>query len=459
VKLYERFFPQQSETRNGLSFADVISLMQFDGLSYPVTSWGTRPSDRAEPPPSDFVGYVEGLYKKNGAIAALLGIRLALFSQAWPMWQRLRQGRPGDLFSTPTLDLLREPWPNGTASDLLGRMVQDADLGGNFYGLERGGNLLRLRPDWVEIIHVGEDPDIQIAGYRYRRNGDVKDRVIYPVDEVAHWSPLPDPTARFRGMSWLTPVVREVMADTKMTEHKGRFLDNAATPNLVVKYPPLSEEEFLTVKRLIDEGHAGVINAYKTMHLSGGADVTVVGQNMQQLDFKLVQGAGETRLAAAAGVPPVIVGFSEGLAGSSLNAGNYAMARRRLADGTLHPLWGSAFGALQRVTGRPPGDDARLWYDASQIPFLREDLKDQADITDVEARAVRTLVDAGFDPDAAVAAVVQRDLRLLGNNHTGLFSVQLQPPGSVTAAPPRPARALDAVREALALPAAPEEAP
>jgi phage portal protein BeeE len=458
VRLFERLLGRQPERSvfPAMSLNDYASIFSFNGNLYPITSWG-QPDGKNEGPAGDFAGYAEGLYKKNGAIAALLGIRLALFSQAWPMWQNLASGRPGDLFSNPAMQLLREPWPNGTSSDLLARMIQDVDLGGNFYGYREGSRIVRLRPDWVDIVTVGEDPDVQIAGYLYRQGGDRRKTVTYVVDEVAHWCPLPDPTARFRGMSWLTPVVREVMADGKMTEHKSRFLDNAATPNLVVKYPPLSPEEFETVKKLIDEGHSGTANAYKTLHISGGADVTVVGANFQQLDFKLVQGAGETRLAAAAGVPPVIVGFSEGLAGSSLNAGNYAMARRRLADGTLHPLWGSAFGALQRILPRPPGSAARLWYDASQIPFLREDLKDQADISQIEALSIRQLVDAGYTPDAAVAAVVQHDMRLLAGSHSGLFSVQLQAPGSSALAPP--ARALAAVREALALPAATEEAP
>jgi hypothetical protein len=37
-------------------------------------------------------------------------------------------------------------------------------------------------------------------------------------------------------MSWLTPVVREINADQAMTDYKRRFLDNSATPNLLIKY-------------------------------------------------------------------------------------------------------------------------------------------------------------------------------------------------------------------------------
>ena len=44
------------------------------------------------------------------------------------------------------------------------------------------------------------------------------------------------------------------------------------------------------------------------------------------------------------------------------------------------------------------------------------------------ATAIRTYTDAGYTADSAVAAVVAGDPTLL--EHTGLFSVQLQPPGS-----------------------------
>ena len=62
-----------------------------------------------------------------------------------------------------------------------------------------------------------------------------------------------------------------------------------------------------------------------------------IGQSFEDLEVKATQGAGETRIAACAGVPPVIVGLSEGL--SSATYSNYSQARRRLVDGTMRPLW------------------------------------------------------------------------------------------------------------------------
>jgi hypothetical protein len=39
---------------------------------------------------------------------------------------------------------------------------------------------------------------------------------------VAHFAPIIDPLADFRGMSWLTPILREIQADQAMTRHQRR---------------------------------------------------------------------------------------------------------------------------------------------------------------------------------------------------------------------------------------------
>jgi hypothetical protein len=113
-------------------------------------------------------------------------------------------------------------------------------------------------------------------------------------------------------MSWLTPIVREIMADKAMTDHKLAFMENAATPNMVVKLDVQDLDKFTKWMQQFKEDHEGARNAYRTVFLGAGADVTVVGADLKQIDFKVTQGAGETRIAAAAGVPPVIVGLSEG---------------------------------------------------------------------------------------------------------------------------------------------------
>jgi phage portal protein BeeE len=182
----------------------------------------------------------------------------------------------------------------------------------------------------------------------------------------------------------------------------------------------------------MDRAHQGADKAGKTLYTAGGADVTVIGSGLDKLDLKNVQGAGETRIAMAAGVHPVIAGLSEGLAGSSLNAGNFSAARRRYADITMRPLWRNVSGSLATLVIPPASSE--LWFDERDISFLREDEGDAANIQNVRAQTITALIREGFTAESAIRAVDNDDFRLLV--HTGLVSVQLQPPGQAPAATP-----------------------
>jgi hypothetical protein len=153
-----------------------------------------------------------------------------------------------------------------------------------------------------------------------------------------------------------------------------------------------------------------------------GADVKPMTFDMQQLDLKGVQGHLETRIAAAARVPPIIAGLSEGLSAATYS--NYAQARRHFADMTMRPLWREAAGSLQPLVDLKDGSE--LWYDDRDVAFLREDLTAAADIQAREASTITGLISSGFEPDSVVRAVRTGDFALL--KHSGLLSVQLMPP-------------------------------
>lgn len=403
------------------------------------TYYGTPSStyNNTETIEGDFTGLVQYAYKQNTVIWAVERTRLSVFSEARFQFRQIRNGRLGDYFGTQDLAILERPWLNGTTGDLLTRMLQDADFAGNAYFTRRGDQLRRLRPDWVSILLGSHDDpavtpadlDAELLGYVYWPGGHLsgKDPEVLMPDEVAHFAPTPDPMASYRGMSWLTPVIREIMADSAATEHKLSFFRNGATPQVVVSFDKDARQEAVEAfRRKMDASHQGAHNAYRTIYVGGGADVTVVGTDLKQLDFKATQGAGETRIAAAGGAHPTIVGLSEGMQGSSLNAGNFAQTRRLLSEVTLSTLWRNAAASMSTLVPAPSGSE--LACDTRDIPFLREDQRDAADIQQVKASTIRQLIDAGFEPKSVVASVDADDRSLLV--HTGLFSVQLQPPGS-----------------------------
>lgn len=380
---------------------------------------------------------------RNPIVAACVACRLLVFSEARFIWQGWNNSRPGNLFGNTELEILESPWPSATTGDLLARMEVDASFYGNSYWVrERSAFtnrtiLTRLDPTKVVII------DADIGGYARERVGyavtDDAGNVVaqWAADEVAHYKPIPDLTHPFRGASWLQAILPDVTADTELTRYKTSFLKNSATPNLAVSLDAaVTADQFEKFVEKMDASHKGVKNAFKTLYMGGGADVKVVGANFDQLNMKNVQGGIETRIASAAGIPGSILGIAESMQGSSLNAGNYQAARRRFSDGTVRPLWRSAAGAMSTLLRSPR--QSRLWFDDRDISFCQEDVKDAADIKQVEAQALRTLIEGGFEPESAVAAITTGDFSQLV--HSGLVSVQLQQPGTGPAAlsPPAP---------------------
>lgn len=417
-------------------YALALQNFMYGGISY-TAGLGVNQTlygGQAERIPNDLTAYASAAYASNGPVFALMAVRLRVFSAVRLAFQRLRDGRPGDLFGTPALRLAEVPGTGETTQDLLASMILDVDLCGNWFGVRVGDEIVRLRPDWVSVVleprtHRGGTLGYRRVGYYYEEGGLGFGDGGVPLlpDEVCHFAPYPDPLARYRGMSWLTPVLRELQADKLMQTHQRKFLENGATPNMVVSLDAAVDvEKFKRFKEAFNLEHRGAENAYKTLFLGGGADVTVVGADFQQMAFTSVQGRGETRLAAAAGVPVTVVGFSEGLQGSSLNAGNYSSAKRQFGDTTMHHLWSNAVGSLQ-VLFPAPDPGSRLWFDARDVPFLREDARDAAEIQQIKAATIRALGDAGYTADSVVAAVQSEDMSIL--KHSGLFSVQLQPPG------------------------------
>jgi hypothetical protein len=447
------------QTINQLEFAYNGITYTPDQLSGLTGTYGQVPHEAIS---HEYENYCQAAYAANGVVFAVMLARKLAFSAVRFQWQRINKGRPSEMFGSASLAVLEQPWVGGTTQDLLTRVIDDADLAGNSYWIDAAqveradrlegvrvpgpqAELVRLRPDWVQVVM--EPRMIRGGQVGWRRRGLVyweggplaptAEPVAFLPDEYVHFAPIPDPLATYRGMSWLTPILREIENDKSMVRYKSAYLRNSATPNLSVSLDKdVSLAAFNAFKAAMDGGHRGTEQAGKTLYLGGGADVKVIGANLQQMDFKHVQGAGETRIAAAGGVPPVIVGLSEGL--SSATYSNYALARRRFADGTMHPLWQNVAGSFANIV-KPPvsprnnntsGTDVRLWYDSRDVPFLREDQKDAAEIQGHQAGTINALIMAGFTPDSSVAAVSAEDWDLL--SHTGLVSVQLLPPGTAT---------------------------
>jgi hypothetical protein len=387
-------------------------------------------------------------YGSNPVVFAAILLRMMLFSEATFQWQAKDDKH---LFGNTDLAILEEPWPDGTTGELLVRMEQDVSLVGTAYiwKVPDEDMLVRLRPDWTTII--SELVNVPGGGQYRRRLGywveppktilDQGKGQFYPVDEVAAWAPIPDPQASFRGMSWLTPAYRDVKGDDGMTTYKIKYLDNAASPNMLIKYAQkLQPGTVDAVRERMQARYAGPDNAFKTLVLDQGADATVIGNSLQQMDFSGVAAAGEQRILADGMVPGVLVGL-EPLRGAGRG---YQESMQKFANIWARPQWRSVCGALSKLVNVPAGN--RLWFDASDISALQDGEMEKGQTALVKAQALLALSQANYTHESAVAYVDSLDPTMLKENPVPVLppSAQVQhllpqtQPG-VTASPLPPA--------------------
>jgi phage portal protein BeeE len=385
----------------------------------------------------------------NTVVFAAIDRRASVFSEAAFKWRNLGTKR---IWGNPDLHKLEVPWPNAVTGDLLTRMEQDVSLAGNSFTRDCGNRLERLRPDWVFIISKIRLDDFgqevrEVIGYWYNPIGDTeREPAFYPVEEVAHWAPIPDPLASFRGMSWLTPVIREINADTQMSAFRDAYFKNAASPNTVIKYSQkISPERIKKLKTQILERHSGPENAFSTMVLDEGADLTVIGNSMESASFDALQAAGEARILMAAGVPAIIAGAREGIRNTKI--GEYSESLRGFADMKIRPNWRGACASLAKLVIVPAGNE--LWFDVTDVSALQEAELDKANAMVQYSTAANTFFMAGFEPESIVSALMANDLSLL--SHTGLTSVQAQ--GAASKSDLVATEAISSVAQADLLPA------
>lgn len=381
----------------------------------------------------DFQTYVNEGLRGSSPIYALIAVRALAFAEARFAWRNRSTKR---IFGNQALRRLERPSPTLATRDLLAQIEVDISAAGNAYvravdpPAAREPGARRMRPDWCEIVKSRNEYTglMDLLGLVYWEGGKAKQRPVYlDVDEFFHVIDIPDPLADFRGESWITAAARAVDSHTYATRHKAKFFTNAATPNFaIVTEQELSPEAIARLQSSFEAKFASWENAYKTVLLEGGADVKTLGNTFEQMTFSTIQGHDEVSMAADAGVPPVVVGFLQGIQAATYS--NYSQAMRRFADLTIRPKWKSLVGSAASIMDDDTPDGSELWYDDRDVPFLQQDAKDASDIRFKDAQTIRQLTDAGFTPDSAVAAVETGDFTQL--EHSGLYSVQLQPAGS-----------------------------
>lgn len=298
------------------------------------------------------------------------------------------------------LNRLKKPNAYQTASSFFEALYGHLMLSGNAYiervdGVGDSFEMHVLRPDRVTITHDDNGwPD----GYRYQV--DARQRHVsyadaggpmLPLLHISQFHPLDD-------QSGFAPLQAALMA-LDIHNAAGRWnkalLDNAARPSGALVYAPgddsnLTPEQFERLKRELEDGYAGAINAGRPLLLEGGLDWKAMGLSPRDMDFIEAKNAASRDIALAFGVPPMLLGIP-----GDNTYSNYLEANRAFFRLTVLPMVNRVNEAFSnwfapaevsgfrfaydedRVSGLAAERDA-LWERLERATFLTENEKRQA---------------------------------------------------------------------------------
>ncbi|MBU1175262.1 MAG: phage portal protein [Alphaproteobacteria bacterium] len=275
----------------------------------------------------------------------------------------------------PVAALLARPNGQESGRELMERLHAFLQTAGNAYvqavSVEGAVKALYgLRPDRVRVV---TGPDGWPLGYDYTAGGRTQRlrQDAEPVSKVLHlmlFHPLDD----HDGLSPLEAAQMSLDIHNAASRWNKSLLDNAARPSGALIYSAaagnLTADQFERLKRELEEGFQGAMNAGRPMVLEGGLDWKAIGMSPKDMDFIELKHVAAREIALAFGVPPMLLGIP-----GDNTYSNYAEANKALWRQTVMPLVARVAAALEHWLRPGFGPDFSIQPDDEGIEALSED--------------------------------------------------------------------------------------
>lgn len=279
-----------------------------------------------------------------------------------------------------TLDLLYHPNDWYSYNDLIQTWVTRLLLTGKGFiwkWRNRGGEIAELWPipsNWVRV-KTGRGNEL-IEAYEVKQD---KGEYVIVEPRDMFYVRFVDPQSVWDGIGPLQAALHDYQLDSERENYLVEMLTNLKVPGLVLKQDggaPLTEKQRADLRHSLHD-QVGYGKRGGPAILPPGFSIEFPGM-LTEIDWPKFTSLTETRICAAFGVPPILVGARAGLERSTY--ANYETARRSFYTETLRPLWAALADTLTRGLLRHEGEQRlEFRFDLSELPELQEDINKRAE--------------------------------------------------------------------------------
>lgn len=303
------------------------------------------------------------------------------------------------------LDVLAEPNPLMDTVEFVSAFIVQSDIGGNVYVLKipdrvgRTTQLWFLRPDRVKVVPSRTGLP---GGFEYMLDGQVYN---IPAERVGHFKMF-NPLDDWYGAGPLQVLAQQVDLDISATQFARTFFENKAMPGgfLKLKRQVESQEEANEIRRNFHARLTGYGQWNNTGILDADADFKEVTPNMKDMALADLRDLTESRICAALGVPPILVGVTAGLKRATYS--NYAQAKESFWEETMLPLYKRIAAFLTRaLSAERDMTGLTMDFDFSEVRALQKDEKEQAEREKILADAAGSYLRSGWTPESIKEAL------------------------------------------------------
>lgn len=351
----------------------------------------------------DIETYLNTFGQTSVIFAIVARISEAVAAVDWNVYKATDLEEETPLIAHPASTLWNNPNPFYSRADFVETAMQHFDLAGEtdwyvgrsvaFPSAMQPLELWPIRPDKVLPV---TSPKKFIEGWAYREKG--FGYIPWRLDELIQLK-RPNPVDPFRGIGAVAAAMIDVYSAKAAAQYNSAFFKNSAEPGGIITFPDrLPDEEYDEFIKRWREQHQGPSNAHRVAVLEG-ATWTDRKYTMHDMEFVEGRKTNNDFIRQAFGYPKAMLGDTENVNKASAIAGEYVFVRwiiktrldriKDVLNYKLLPLFGAQ------------GKGVKFGY---QNPNPADSDSQRLD-RDSDAKRVKLLTDAGYDPADVLAYV------------------------------------------------------